>query len=76
MPTRLVINASRSIVLSEKTQIEKTFTPVGSFSYLTYTSSDETILTVTDDGVVEVWIRATISVASTIEKDYCENHIC
>lgn len=68
-PSRLVINASRSIVLSEQTQIESTFTPVGSFSYLTYTSSDETVLTVTEDGVVEgVGIgSATISVVSTID---------
>ena len=69
MPTRLVINVSRSIVLSEKVQIENTFTPVGSFSYVTYSSSDETILTVNENGEVEGKGigSATVTVTSTID---------
>ncbi len=68
MPTRLTLTASRSIVLSEQTQIINNFTPVGSFSYVTYQSSNENVLTVSDEGVVEgVGIgSATITVTSTI----------
>lgn len=69
MPTRLIITAARSIVLSEETQIVNNFTPVGSFSYVTYKSSDENILTVNEDGVVKgIGIgSATVTVTSTFE---------
>jgi N-acetylmuramoyl-L-alanine amidase len=69
MPTRLTLSAQTDLVLAETTQIVSNFTPVNTFSYVTYASSNSAVVTVSEEGIVTAvgLGTAVVTVTSTID---------
>ncbi len=69
MPTRMTLTAQNELVLAETTQIVPNFTPVNTFSFLTFTSSNTAVITVSEAGLVTAvgLGTASVSVVSTLD---------
>lgn len=69
-PTRVTVDVQTELVISETVEMLLNFSPLGSYSPMAYTSSDEEVVTVNELGeVLAVGLgKATVNIVSTVDE--------